>query len=163
MTKGFTKEQLRIIELEKQVKKLEEVNALLSIDKSYGILTRSALEIEAGLVKGRVKFLAFLDIDYLHDFNERFGHEEANRRIRRALHLRRNDLVLSGKYYSGDEVAILLEGRPAEFCERLKEDFIREGLSITIAFVEYSGNLVKDATQAKAIVDRAKAARGSKR
>lgn len=156
--------QQKIEELERAYKALDDENRLLRNDPHYGILSgRVALDLELRRVEDRVRFVAFLDVDYLHDFNSRHGNEEANNRIRRALQVRSDDLLLSGRWYSGDEIVILLSGDPAGFCERLRANFQNEEMSITIAYVKYSGNLPQDAAAAKTEVDRAKAARGSSR
>lgn len=147
-------------ELQKEIEELRAAIEKLSQDSSYGILNRPALDLELRRVEDRVRFVAFLDVDYLHTFNNRYGHDEANNRIRRALQVRSDDLLLSSRWYSGDEIVILLKGDPEKFSERLKSNFIAEGMSITIAYVPYSGNLPQDAAAAKAIVDREKAARG---
>lgn len=149
--------------LQAYIKRLEEDNAKLSIDPSYGILTRQALEIDLAPREKEIRFVAFLDIDYLHDLNEKIGHEEANKKIRRALHLRASDVILSGKWYSGDEIVILLSGDPMAFCERLQAAFNDEGMSITIFFAPYTGKLLEDVEKAKSEVFRMKAARGSGR
>lgn len=150
-----------IEEMQAYIKTLEEKVSRLSIDPSYGILTRQALELEVSGRSGEVKFVAFLDVDYLHSFNEKFGHEEANNRIRRALHFRSTDKVVSGgKWYSGDEVAILLSGDPEGFCHRQEQAFAAEGMSITIAWVEFTGDLIADVNAAKKVVFERKAARG---
>lgn len=150
-----------IQELQKEIEELKATIEKLSQDSSYGILNRPALDLELRRVEDRVRFVAFLDVDYLHSFNSQYGHEEANNRIRRALQVRSDDLLLSGRWYSGDEIVILLSGDPEGFSERLKNNFISEGMSVTIAHVKYTGNLPRDAAEAKSEVDRAKAARGS--
>jgi GGDEF domain-containing protein len=149
-------------EMEAHIRMLESMVAKLSTDPSYGILTRQALELDLSAREEEVNFIAFLDVDYLHDFNSRFGHEEANRRIRSALHLRSGDVIVSGKWYSGDEIVILLSGNPEAFCDRLRASFVAEGMSITIAASPYTGNLVQDVEVAKIEVFRLKAKRGDK-
>lgn len=142
---------------------LEEINRKLSIAPSYGILTRQALEIELPAVVESVGYIVFGDIDYLHRLNSQIGHEAANEKIRKALQIRSTDIVLAPfLYYSGDEVGILLPGtaNPVEFCDRIRDNFAQEGMSITISFVEFTGDLHRDIASAKVIVDQSKAARG---
>lgn len=151
--------------LEEENESLKSRNEKLSIDPGYGILTRQALELEVSASEGKFNSVAFLDIDYLHSFNEKHGHDEANSRISRALHFRSSDMILvgnfiSGKWYSGDEIAVLFEGDPDSFCHRQEQAFESEGMSITIAWVEFTGDLIADVNAAKKIVFERKAARG---
>lgn len=163
MTNHKQQDNQTIRELQAYIKKQDEIIERLSIDPSYGILTRAALEIDLAPREKEIRFVAFLDIDYLHDLNSRIGHDEANKKIRRALHLRASDVILSGKWYSGDEIVILLSGDPAAFCARLQEAFDQEGMSITIFFTPYSGKLLEDVEKAKKEVFRMKSERGSGR
>lgn len=150
--------------LKAQNKKLKEENKELSIDASYGILTRKAFERRAAKLVSEIGFVVFLDIDYLHRMNEEIGHEESNRRIRASLKFRSTDIILKpGKWYSGDEVAILLKGSPEDFVERLKGSFSENGLSASIAWVPFSGDLLGDVESAKVEVMKQKAARGGSR
>jgi GGDEF domain-containing protein len=153
----------KIKELEKMIRERDEIIARLSQDPSYGILSRQALEIDLEHLKLKRTgvFVVFGDIDHLHNFNAAIGHEEANRRIRSALHFRETDVRvhLKGKWYSGDEIAIVAEGDPESFCRRQKEAFIREGMSISLAWVPFTGKIEKDVARAEAIVDKMKAER----
>jgi GGDEF domain-containing protein len=155
--------QESIKELQEQVRKLEGIIEKLSTDPSYGIVTRSALELELPTVSDRARFLIFLDIDGLHDLNERIGHDESNARIRRALHVRAGDVLIRGKWYSGDEIVFILPAcDPEGFLSRLQEGFAAEGLSFTGAAVEYTGKLNSDVDRAKDIVFAEKRARGKR-
>lgn len=158
------KTESTIEELQRQVEELRSLVEKLSTDPSYEIMTRQAAEIKIPAVSDSIQFVAFLDIDYLHDLNSKIGHEEANNRIRRALRVRSTDLILSPvKWYSGDEVVLLLKGSPVEFCDRLMASFEAEGMSITIAAAPYSGNLMQAVEVAKREVFRQKGERGSSR
>lgn len=151
----------RIKELERQNRELRDVVDYLYFDRSYGILTRGAIELEIRHSKKELlKYLVYLDIDYLHEFNNKVGHDEANNRIRRALHFRSSDLVICGRWYSGDEIVIIIDGDPLAFCARLGESFSREEMSATTAFVPFSGRILEDVKKAKKIVDEKKAKRG---
>lgn len=163
------KSSTTIKELKAEIERLQEEKRIieervnrLSIDPGYGILTRQALEMEVEARKGEFKYLAFGDVDRLHDFNSEHGHEEANARIRRALHVRVNDIVglVTGKHYSGDEVSFLFDGDPQAFCNRIQEGFTQEGMSITIVWVPFTGDYKSAVEAAKTEVFRLKAARG---
>jgi GGDEF domain-containing protein len=154
----------RIRELEAKLQHRDETIERLSLDPAYGISTRAALDIRLPLLSDRARFLVFLDIDYLHDLNQKLPgkHDEANQKISRALHVRSEDVLIRARWYSGDEIVIILSGDPELFIERLKESFAREGMSATFGFSEYTGDYMADAIKAKTQVDEAKAARGVK-
>lgn len=152
-----------IKELQRQVKELEAHIEKLSQDSNYGIFNRAAVDLHIVAIEKDIKNVVFLDVDYLHEFNSRFGHEEANRRIREALHIRSSDILLSSRWYSGDEIIFLISGDPEGFINRLGDSFKSQGMSATIASSEFTGKLESDVARAKAKVDQSKAARGDKR
>ena len=81
------------------------------------------------------RFLIFIDINNLHDLNNRYGYEEMNRRIRRllAVPIRSSDCFV-GKFFSGDEV-LCVTGIHREDAEaivrKLGESAAANGLSFT--------------------------------
>lgn len=156
-------EEIRLLQQELDIKNNEldlkdSIIENLSIDPSYGILTRPAMHLEIKKVATQAKYLIFTDIDDLFVVNALLPRktEEANEKIFRALHLRSEDVLLSGRWYSGDELVIILSGNPDAVCNRLKEAFEREQLSITCAWVEYTGNFAEDVLAAKSKVDALK-------
>lgn len=164
MTK-LTKEAQEIRELREHIRRLEDMIETLSVDPSYGITTRPALEFELRPVERLARYVVFMDIDGLHNLNESLPgkHEEANKKIQRALHVRAEDVLVRGRWYSGDELIFILSGDPSSFCARLLEAFKREGMSFTYSFVPYSGKIGEDVDRAKEVVDRLKSSRGPSR
>jgi GGDEF domain-containing protein len=148
--------------LQKRIKELERKLETYSVDPSYEVFTRSAIFDKLEAVRGQARYIVFLDIDNLHHLNATTpGHHEAvNQKIRRALHIRAEDVLFPARWYSGDELIIVLSGEPSSFCARLLEAFAREGMSFTCSWVEYTGDLEGDAARAKENVDKLKAARG---
>lgn len=153
---------LTIESLQAEIDRLQRENAekdqtiqQLSVDPSYEILTRPALSLKLQQTDN-ARFLIFIDIDDLFIVNDRISHDEANRKIAAALKIRSTDVLLSGRWYSGDELVIILSGSPAVVCRRLKKSFQDQGLSITCAWVEFNGDLVACVKAAKAKVDAAK-------
>jgi GGDEF domain-containing protein len=130
----------------------------LEIDPAYGILTRSGAERRLARLRQPLD-VVFLDIDHMHRLNAELGYEEANRLIRLAFQLRRNDAVLVCRWYSGDEILILTRsGDGAGLAERLRTRLASFGLSATIGVVEATPLRVA-IEAAQGIVMQSKAAR----
>lgn len=130
--------------------------AELKHDKSFGILTRPALEIEHRKQSDAVTVI-FLDLDHIHNLNEQIGHEAVNRKIKKALHLRHDDIVLTGRWYSGDEIVLLVKGDATGIMNRLQASLTKHGLSATIATAPLTKQLHRAVDQAKAKVEKSKA------
>jgi len=130
--------------------------AELKHDKSFGILTRPALEIEHRKQSDAVTVI-FLDLDHIHNLNEQIGHEAVNRRIKKALRIRSNDIVLTGRWYSGDEIVLLIKGDVTGTLNRLQNNLTKNGLSATIATAPLTKQLHKAVDAAKSKVEAAKA------
>lgn len=133
---------------------IAELNELKN-DKAFGILTRPALEIEHRKASNAAAVI-FLDLDGIHALNESLGHEQVNRLIKRAIKIRHNDLMLSGRWYSGDELAFIVKGNAQAIASRLMESLKRNGLSATIAYAPICKKLEKAVNQAKRKVEAAK-------
>lgn len=128
----------------------------LSTDPNYGITTRPAIPFELRKIEKRARWVVFLDIDDCHGANKRFGYEAVNGKIKRAIHLRSSDVLLRGRWFSGDELIVILSGDPDAFMERLRGNLHNNGLSATMEAVPYSGNLEKDVNTAAAVVQAKK-------
>lgn len=126
----------------------------LKNDHAFGILTRPAFEIEHRKVKAGAAVI-FLDLDHIHGLNEAIGHEAVNEKIKRAINIRSEDLILSGRWYSGDELAFVVKGNAQAVADRLLQSLKENGLSATIAFAPL-GNLKEAIEEAKAKVEKAK-------
>lgn len=127
----------------------------LKNDKAFGILTRPAFEIEHRKVDNAVAVI-FLDLDNIHALNDKLGHECVNDMIKKAINIRHDDLMLSGRWYSGDELAFIVKGSPQGVADRLLESLTQNGLSATIAFAPISDDLENAVHQAKQKVEAAK-------
>ena len=56
-----------------------------------------------------VRIVAFMDLNHIHDLNERYGYTEVDRRVKAmfSVSFRRSDVV--ARWYSGDEMVILFD------------------------------------------------------
>lgn len=157
----MTKQTLNKRELEKRIAELESKIEKLSIDPAYGIMTRAALDLEIALLSG-ARSIVYLDIDYLHKLNSEIGHAASDEKIRRALQIRSSDILLKARWYSGDEIIIILSGDPEAFIHRLEEAFALEGMTATFGFADFSSDYAEAVKIAKSQVDQSKAARDIK-
>lgn len=94
---------------------LEEKTKRLSIDSAFGILTRNALEIE---IEEKIKSpfdLILIDFCDVHRMNDLFGYEAVNRTFRGFFRKVRTEFpdVLIGRWFSGDEIAIIINANQA--------------------------------------------------
>jgi len=128
----------------------------LSEDPHYGIYTRAALEFELPRVKSEARYLVFLDIDDCHGLNEKFGYEGVNKKVKRCLRIRHADVLLRARWFSGDEIVVILRGDPEGFIERLRTCMKNEEISATFAYVPFTGLLEDDVRMASAIVQARK-------
>ena len=115
---------------------LEKRIEYLSKDTCYGIWTREAFLQFCDVMPRGFRAVIFLDFDRIHDLNEEIGYEEVNIRIRATLthDFRASDLV--ARWYSGDEIVILIDGdnNTAEMkAKELKEEARKNGLGFAHA------------------------------
>jgi GGDEF domain-containing protein len=112
------------------------------IDHAYGCYTRNCLEMEIWpAIAKRVRFVAFCDVDQMHQANELYGYTGVDRRIKRALNTGRESDIAVARWYSGDELVFLVldgprMGDPVQFAQRIQTRLRREGLSATFGIVE---------------------------
>lgn len=119
--------------LQEEIARLTEENRALKTHEPYGIMTRAAFELEKRNLKGG-QYVVFGDIDDMHGLNTQYGYEEVNNKIRNALQVRSEDLLLTGLLFSGDEIVFVISGDPVGFGKRLQSSFIENGLSITLGY-----------------------------
>ena len=100
----------RVFGFKQEVDSLREEVKRLSHDDAFGILTRQGL-MASCKKGGTCKAVVFLDFDRIHELNQELGYENVNQRIRRtfSLHVRRTDVCL-GRWYSGDEILVMVDG-----------------------------------------------------
>jgi GGDEF domain-containing protein len=111
-------------------------------DRAYGCYTRNCLEMEIWpAVAKRVRFVAFCDVDQMHQANELYGYTGVDKRIKRAINTGRESDIAVARWYSGDELVFLVldgprMGDPFQFTERIQARLRRGGLSATFGIVE---------------------------
>ena len=118
---------------------LEKLVHSMAWNDGFGCYTRAGLEkMMWNEISSSVQYCVFMDIDDMHDLNERYGYDGVNERIKKSLMLRSTDYV-AGQWFSGDEIIVLItknSGRDnsdvSKFCERLQSSFMENGVSITI-------------------------------
>lgn len=128
-----------IEQLQERIKALEEENTFLKIHSPYGILTRAGLELEKRSLDS-AQYAVFADIDDMHGLNARHGYENVNQMIREALQLRSDDLLLTGLWFSGDEIVFVIKSPADGFMKRVRESFAARGMGITLAAATIENN-----------------------
>lgn len=119
----------------------------LITDKIFNVTTRQGLSIKLAENENNIKFVCFIDVDFMHTANETYGYELVNDKIKNSLSIRSNDVLIKSRWFSGDEIVIVMsEGNPELFLNRLSENFVNNGLSITSSFTGYTGNIENDVT-----------------
>jgi GGDEF domain-containing protein len=130
----------------------------------YNILTRVALEDRWESVKKCKEKLAiaFLDVDRLKEANQLYGQDICNEKLAKSFSVLRSSekFHLSGRYFSGDEIAIIAPSH--EICQplrRVQQALKDNGLSATIAVTLYQQEkkLTDAVKRSNAIVERLKA------
>jgi len=117
-----------------ELARLQSENEELKLNSNYGILTRKGLEIEHRKLTGS-RIAVMIDIDYLHQLNDQYGDQEpVNELIRSAFNFRDDDLLVSGNWASGDEIAFIVRANPEGFMFRLAASLANYGLSATMAY-----------------------------
>jgi len=139
-------------DIKQELMRLQMENATLRTYKPYNVTTRPAIEFEMRNVEEQARFIVYLDIDDMHNANKIFGKPAVNGKLKRALHVRHTDVLMRALWFSGDEFVIVLRGDPEGFKERLQTSLKNEGLSATMAHMEYSGDLERDALTLESVV-----------
>jgi len=131
---GFDK-ALQILGYENS--KLKQKVKTLGWCNEFGMFTRPALEEACNsLPRGSQRFVIFLDMDDLHRANELWGYETVNEKIRRSFQMRRQSDIV-GRWYSGDEILLVMDTNDREGTRLALENLLRvarqNGLSFTYA------------------------------
>ena len=74
----------------------------------------------------------FLDFDRIHELNNLIGYDEVDKRIRATLNINFRSSDLVARWYSGDEIVILLDGEgdiASKKIQELRDNAGRNGLS----------------------------------
>lgn len=121
--------------------RLRAENAELRHDQAYGILTQTGLHTEYRKLQESDLYAIFMDLDGIHALNEKFGdYETVDSKVRNAFNLRNDDLVLAGRWKSGDEILFVVRTNPRKFIRRLQDSLIQNGLSATCSYQKIAGN-----------------------
>ena len=105
----FRRLAAKIFGFERELEALRQQIRELSWDAIFGMWTRGAfLQFCQIMPRGR-RVVAFIDLNEIHDLNERLGYNEVDRRVKAmfSMSFRRSDIV--ARWYSGDEIVILFD------------------------------------------------------
>ena len=141
-------------QLQTEIARLKTENEALKLHQPYGILTRAGFELEKRTLAD-AQYAVFGDIDNMHGLNVLHGYETVNQMIRNALSLRHDDLLLTGLWFSGDEIVFIIKSNPEGFITRLRESFQAHSMSITLAAAPISNGEVNNAIDQAAQVVQA--------
>ena len=99
----------KIFGFDKEIQGLREQIKELSWDTSFGMWTRGAFLQFCHVMPRGMRQVAFIDLDEIHNLNERLGYTEVDRRVKAAFSVsfRRSDVM--ARWYSGDELVILFD------------------------------------------------------
>lgn len=112
---------------------LEQELAQAYHDPAWQINTRQAMERRLTQLTG-ARAAIVLDVDRMHDANERFGHAGVDWRISRIFRSVRQDDTCIGRWLQGDEVVVICDAaQSGELAIRLLVLFEMYGMSATIA------------------------------
>lgn len=107
----------------------------LDSDPAWGGCSPAGLRYRLRRLLGGGYGVVVLDLDNLHELNDRLGHTEVDRRMREAFQIRHSD-TLRGRWQFGDEVVLIVPSEDAKDCaQRLLHDMQSVGLSATFAVV----------------------------
>lgn len=99
----------KIFGFERELEAMRQQIRELSWDAIFGMWTRGAfLQFCQVMPRGR-RVVVFLDLNEIHNLNERLGYNEVDRRVKAmfSMSFRRSDIV--ARWYSGDEIVILFD------------------------------------------------------
>lgn len=107
-------------------------------DPVWGVLTRGGLERRMPKLGDETAAIV-LDLDYLHEANDRYGHAGVDARMTVAL--RATDQHPVGRWQHGDELVIFApQGDALGLALRLQSELAAQGLSATCAIVPGLGH-----------------------
>lgn len=142
--------------LNRELSDMRVLVSALSTDPRYGITTSSAIPFELPRVASAARFVVFIDLDNMHAANEKHGYSVVDGKIKRAVHVRHTDCLLRARWFSGDEIVFVLAGDPQGFCDRLAACLKNEGLSATMAYTRFTGDIDRDVKKVADLVQQAK-------
>jgi GGDEF domain-containing protein len=111
----------------------------LSINKSFGCLTRNAFEFLLDGMDWRNKCILYFDIDNLKTANNEYGKAGVNERIKDSISFRATDIA---QWFSGDEfVAVVSIEDVLGFARRIQKELHSRGLSATFIILTNSTDI----------------------
>lgn len=146
-----------IATMQAEIDALKAKLQLAYTDAAYGCLTRAGAT-ECITLTGSEDVI-FLDLDGMHDLNAQHGYAAVDTLIRESLNAMRHRDITIARWYSGDEIILVVpaeDGRGA--ARRLRDVMRNNGLSATFGVVCASTCLVESVTRAADKVQAAKAA-----
>ena len=145
-----------MIDMQAEIDALKAKLAIAYTDAAYGCLTRAGAT-ECITLTGSEDVI-FLDIDNMHALNAEYGYAGVDGCIRESLAaLRQHDISIA-RWYSGDEVILVVpSGDGTGTARRLRDVMRSNGLSATFGVVCASCDLVESVTRAADKVQLAKA------
>ena len=140
---------------ENELRQLIAEHEEMKHDTAFGILTKPGLTIESRKQIDAVA-IVFIDIDKVHALNDKYGYDKVNDMVKSAMKIRQDDILLTGRWFSGDEIVLIVKGDPAGVSKRLMESLNKHGLSATIAYTPLNNELEKAVKRASDRVELAK-------
>lgn len=128
-----------------QLRECQKENGALSTDEEWNVITRKALPFRLSRVAESARWVVLIRI---HTSTLKGGEESLNGSIRRALNTR-DAAVLERARWSENEALFILSAAPENFCEKITPVFKNEGISVSMAYVPYSGNVGYDHDRAQ--------------
>ena len=122
----------KIFGFDGEIKELRRQVHELSWDSCFGMWTRNAFLQFCHVMPRDMRWVAFIDMNKIHELNEEVGYTEVDRRMKETFSVpfRRSDVV--ARWYSGDEIVILFdadEGGAERKIEQLVESADDQGLT----------------------------------
>ena len=122
----------KIFGFDDEIQELRRRIREFSWDSSFGMWTRNAFLQFCHVMPRDVRWIAFLDMNKIHELNEELGYTEVDRRIKEtfSVSFRRSDVV--ARWYSGDEIVILFdadEEGAGRKIEQLVESAAEQGMT----------------------------------
>jgi GGDEF domain-containing protein len=99
----------KTVGFQKEINLLQSRIDELSWDQPFGMWTRTAFLQFCRIMPRGTRTVIFIDLDRVHNLNSQLGYTKVDEMIKKAFDIsfRRSDLV--ARWYSGDEIIILLD------------------------------------------------------
>lgn len=128
------------IDIEKLRMNYESKIIDLSFDKSFGILTRGALEKTISRLKCPFNAI-FIDFDSIHVLNNEMGYEKVNAIFRDMFSAFENKNSVVGRWFSGDEI-VMISSTPVQTISRFETHAKEYGLGLKYELIYDCGSVI---------------------